>query len=188
MKKLLRGILLVVATSLLLACAATNNAKTGKASVASETVAGKSFFYEVHHDGRIHVFDDSKTYLSFLQLGETSYRLTRIGAGPAGETVVFGLTKKDKKKRSGIKSIDMYDGQLKPLAEFYGEMLLHNRFYVFNSWNDMQEVKKIGEAAYRYTQIGAGPKGETVIFVLNKSNKKKKPVDLMAEFKKIHAH
>lgn len=54
--------------------------------------------YEVHEDGRIYAFYDKALYKEFMSVGETAYRLTRIGAGPNGETMVFGLTKSDKKK------------------------------------------------------------------------------------------
>jgi len=184
MRKLLQTILIAVIATGLSACNSTQQVKTDKAS--TNDVAAKLVYFEAHHDGRINVFDDSKTYLSFLSLGETSYRLTRIGAGPNGESVVFGLTKKDKKKRSGIKSVEMFDGKLVPSGPFYGEMLLHGRYYVFSTWKDLVAVKKVGEAAYRYTQIGAGPDGKTVVYVLNKGNKKKKPVDLIAQFKELH--
>lgn len=139
--------------------------------------------YEVEHDGRHYVFDDAATYQDFLTIGETSYRKVFIGGGPKGETLVFGLRSKDKKKMSGIAGIDMYNGKLAAADAFYGEMRLDGRLYVFNQLSDMEAVRQTGEAAYRFTQIGAGPKGETVVFVLNKSNKKKQPTELMADFK-----
>lgn len=142
-------------------------------------------FLEVHEDRRIHIFYDKHTYDEFQQLGETSFRLTRIGAGPKGETLVFGLTAADKKKTSGIPSIEIYDGQRKP-ANFYGEMRAEGRIYVFSTYDDMKMVRETGEAALRYSDIGAGPKGETVIYVLNNSNKKEKPVALMEQFRKFN--
>ncbi|MDA0423659.1 hypothetical protein PAA25_00125, partial [Stutzerimonas frequens] len=48
--------------------------------------------YEVHHEGRIHVFDSRATYRQFLEMGETSFRQTFVGAGPRGETLVFGVS------------------------------------------------------------------------------------------------
>jgi len=168
---LLGTLLLTLATS---ACA-SNQATTQQADQ----------LLEVHEDGRIHIFYDKHTYDEFQQLGETSFRLTRIGAGPKGETVVFGLTAADKKKTSGIPSIEIYDGQRKP-ANFYGEMRAEGRIYVFSTYDDMKMVRNTGEAALRYSDIGAGPKGETVIYVLNSSNKKQKPVALMEQFRKFN--
>lgn len=144
-------------------------------------------FYEVHHEGRIYVFDDSDTYLSFLEVGETAYRKVRIGEGPMGETVVFGLARADKNKRSGIAGIDMWDGSLQTSVEnFYAELLTDDRFYVFSAWKDLQEFKEVGEAIYRYTDIGAGPDGKTVVYVLNKDNKKQKPEQMISRFQFLH--
>lgn len=144
-------------------------------------------YYEVNHEGRIYVFDDAVTYLSFLDVGETAFRKVRIGAGPNGETVVFGLTSADKKKTDGIASVDMYDGKLMGADKFYGEIMSEGRVYIFNNWKEMQTFKQTGEAAYRYTDIGAGPSGETVVYVLTKEEKKHRPDATIARFKQVHA-
>lgn len=143
-------------------------------------------YYEVASEGRRYVFDDAATYKSFLEVGETSYRKARIAAGPNGETIVFGLTSEDKKKSSGIASIDMYDGKLAGGEPFYGEIHEEGRIYVFNRWADLQSFKQVGEAVYRYTLIGEGPNGATVVVVLNKDNKKQHPAAQIAAFKAMH--
>lgn len=143
--------------------------------------------YEVHHDGRIHVFYDRKLYKEFLSLGETPFRLTRIGAGPNGETLVFGLTRKDKKMKSPVPAIELYEGKTKPDSEFYAEMVKHNRIYVFSDFEDMKPVRQFGHPNFFYTQIGSGPNGETVVYVLNKSNKKHRPDPLINKFKNINS-
>lgn len=52
--------------------------------------AAQGFFYqEVEKDGRIYVFNDMKAYESFAKTGEMGKSITRIGAGPNGETVIF---------------------------------------------------------------------------------------------------
>lgn len=139
--------------------------------------------YEVHKDGRIHVFYDRKELEKFKQLGETTYRLTRIGVGPKGETMVFGLTKKDKKKPGKVAAIKLYDGKIEADENFYAEMYKNGRIYVFNNFKDMKTVRDFGHPNYFYTTIGSGPKGETVVYVLNKKTKKKKPVQLIETFK-----
>lgn len=144
-------------------------------------------YYEVYHEGRLYVFDDAATYLSFLDVGETAFRKVRIGAGPHGETVVFGLTGADKKKSEGIASIDMYDGKLVPADDFYGEVHMDGRIYVFYDWKELQAFKQTGEAAYRFTEIGAGPRAETVVYVLSKEKKKVRPVATIARFTALHA-
>lgn len=138
--------------------------------------------YEVHHEGRINLFYDRSLYTDFLQLGETPYRLTRIGAGPNSETVVFGLTKHDKKMKQEIPAISIFDGKSKAPENFYAEMRRHGRIYVFDRYEDMITVRQFGHPNYFYTQIGAGPKGETVVYVLNKHNKKHRPDALLKLF------
>ncbi|TBR43554.1 hypothetical protein CBF23_005095 [Marinomonas agarivorans] len=176
---------LPIATSLM---AITLLTACGSATVKSESTASvnNDDLYEVHHEGRIYIFDDRDTYAEFLQVGETSYRKVRIGAGPKGETLVFGLTNEDKKKFSGIASIDMYDGALAGAESFYGEMRVEGRIYVFGSLAEMNDARLVGEVPLRYTDIGAGPKGETVVYALNSGNKKVKPEAMIKRFKKMN--
>jgi hypothetical protein len=169
--------LIILLTGHLAGCATDSSIESVSAATPTMEI------YEVHHEGRIHIFYDKKLYKEFLSLGETPFRLTRIGAGPNGETLVFGLTKKDKKMKSSIPVIDLYDGKIKQ-DSVYAEMHKHERIYVFSSFKDMGTVRSFGHPNYMYTQIGAGPKGETVVFVLNKHNKKKRPDALIAEYKK----
>ena len=168
-------ILLMTTLFILPACSTT-------ASMAEK----KMEIYEVHHDGRINVFYERELYKEFLQVGETPYRLTRIGAGPNGETVVFGLTKDDKKMKHDIPAISIFDGTQEAPSQFYAEMRKHGRIYVFDRYSDMTTVRQFGHPNYFYTQIGSGPKGETVVYVLNKSNKKHRPDALLDKFKKIN--
>ena len=145
-------------------------------------------YYEVEHEGRLYVFDDAKGYLSFLSTHDAPYRLTRIGSGPNGETVVFALRKEDKKKQSGIAGVMMYEGKLDGAEQgFYAEIQREGRIYVFNEWKDVQDFRSVGEAPYRYTDIGAGPNGVTVVYVLNKSNKKVRPDSLIGQFRALHS-
>lgn len=189
MKKLIAGALVASAVVALSGCH-TNEAvvkETAKAEPKAAVNLNNDDLYEVAHEGRHYVFDDFATYQSFLEIGETSYRKVFIAGGPKGETLVFGLTGKDKKKTSGIASIDMYNGKLDAAESFYGEMRGEDgRLYVFSTLKDMEEVRNIGEASFRFTKIGAGPQGQTVVFVLNKSNKKKQPLALMAKFKEMN--
>ena len=165
----------------------TTAAKPAAAEVKAEAQAQQAAsLFEVHHDGRINLFYDMKTYQEFLDLGESSYRLTRIGAGPKGETIVFGLPKADKKKGEQTPAAMLWDGKMEAGEGFYAEMHKHGRIYVFYNMADMKHVRELGHPNYMYTEIGMGPKGETVVFVLNKKNKKKKPVEQIAKYKKMH--
>lgn len=46
-------------------------------------------YMEVPKDGRIYVFNDMKAYTEFQQTGDIEEKITRIGAGPNGETMIF---------------------------------------------------------------------------------------------------
>lgn len=168
------------------ACSQMQTGADNTAEQVQQVKAEVTRLYEVHHeDGRMYFFYDENDYKHFLQHGETPYAYKRIASGPKGETLVFGLMGKDKKKRSGIPSVDMYDGKLQP-EMFYGEARIEGRIYVFSTLEDMNDVRSVGEAPYRYTDIGSGPDGETVVYVLNKGNKKKRPDALIAAFKKAY--
>ncbi|GLQ30963.1 hypothetical protein [Litoribrevibacter albus] len=181
--KLLKVALLSASVALTAACQTTQE---NTSSVNAEAHQAQSLrnaeLYEVHKDNRIYVFYDHTLYEDFLKHGHTAYMYNRIGAGPKGETLVFGLTKQDKKKREGIPSVELLDGSLPAADDFYAEMHLHGRIYVFSAFQDMAAVRKTGEAAYRHAKIGYGPNGETVVFVLNKGNKKKYPEALVNKF------
>ena len=56
---------------------------------------GMTDYREFRHDGRIYVLSRPATIDSFLLSKEVPYRVTRIGAGPGGETVVFEADAKD---------------------------------------------------------------------------------------------
>jgi len=180
--------IIIAATALFAGCASTETQNTQNTAPAqSAATVDNNDFYEVHQDGRIHIFYDAETYMDFVALGETAYRKTYIGTGPNGETVVYGLTKKDKKKTSGIPSIDMVEGRLEGSQDdFYAEIRKEGRIYVFDNWEEVKTFRATGEAAYRLTQIGAGPAGETVVFVLTKENKKKYPAAMIKRFETFH--
>ncbi|RDL43078.1 hypothetical protein DN730_16395 [Marinomonas piezotolerans] len=182
MKKVTLPMLGVIAASVLLTACGGSNVKTDDAMPAKASMNNDDL-YEVHDEGRIYVFDDRDVYEDFLSVGETSYRKVRIGDGPRGETVVFGLTNEDKKKMSGIASVEMYDGELNGAEDFYGEMRMEGRIYVFQSLEEMNTARTVGEVPLRFTSIGSGPNGETVVYALNSDNKKKEPTALVEKFK-----
>lgn len=89
------SLLALAALFALNACTQTTQTQSEQVQPAVEDIAE---IYEVHEDGRIYAFYDRALYKEFLAVGETPFRLTRIGNGPNGETMVYGLTSKDKKK------------------------------------------------------------------------------------------
>ena len=189
MKKILVAIM---ATGLMAGCTAVAEKKTAvEAPVMEKTTEVASLnnedMYIVYHDGRMNVFYDAKLYKGFMGVGETAYRKTFIGAGPKGETIMYGLTKSDKSKLSGIPSIDMIEGRLTAAENFYGEIRDEGRINVFDDWRLFQEYMANGEVPYRLTDIGAGPNGETVVYALTKETKKKRPEALIGKFKAFYA-
>ena len=185
MKKLLITLCFAISLG---ACTTSSVKETAMTETSTDRATETSMdsLYEVHDQGRIYVFNEYDLYKDFVKTGHTAYMKTYIGDGPKGETLVFGLTSKEKKMLSGWKHVDLFNGDRQATEPFYGEMVLGGRLYVFNTYQDMIDTRKVGEAIFRYTDIGAGPNGETVVYVLNKGNKKKKPEALMAEFKKMN--
>jgi len=179
---------LVTFTTLMLAISMTACNQVKQESMPSAKADTVGEIFEVHEDGRIYAFYDYKLYKEFLSVGETAYRLTRIGTGPNGETMVFGLTKKDKKKGADTPAVKLFENKASPSDKFYAETTRHGRIYIFNNFADMQTVRQFGHPNFFYTEIGSGPKGETVVYVLNKKTKKKKPVELIAAFKKHNSN
>jgi hypothetical protein len=183
LRQLKIGLLALIALLALSACAQTTQTQSEQAQPVVENIAE---IYEVHEDGRIYAFYDRALYKEFLAVGETPFRLTRIGNGPNGETMVYGLTAKDKKKGVNTPALKLYEGQIKPADDFYAEMVRHGRIYVFSAFEDMAPVRQFGHPNFFYTEIGSGPGGETVVYVLNSKTKKHKPEALIARFKQMN--
>ena len=80
-------------------------------------------YYEYHKDGRIYVIADKKDYKEFLENGEIPLRKTDIGVGPNGETVVYGIAKPEKDKKSGFGAVEMFTGRRDGAdKDFYAEV------------------------------------------------------------------
>lgn len=190
MKKLL--ITLSVA-SIMSGCASSpDKMATAGAKFVQKTVvtsnSDNNDMYIAYADGRENIFYDADEYKSFLKVGESTFRKTYIGAGTNGMTRSFGLLKADKKKPTNPAE-QMLNGELTPASDFYAEIYNEekNRFYVFGNWQDFADYLKTGTDTYHYTEIGAGPKGATVVYVLNKTNNKVKPEATVKQFKANHA-
>ncbi|MDP2266558.1 MAG: hypothetical protein Q8J70_08425, partial [Thiobacillus sp.] len=135
----------------------------------------------------IYPIADAQNYLAFLDVGELIYTRTRVGTGPEGETIVFGIQKKeadDLNKPSFAEQF--YDGKKEVTGPFYGEVMRDGRFYVFGEWQDFKDYLEHKEVTFTFTEIGTGPKGETVIYALNKKTVKEgRPVALIEAFKQL---
>jgi hypothetical protein len=147
----------------------------------------KTLFAALPEDGRLYYFTDSKLYFIYLNTEEVALRQTRIGAGPAGQTVVFALSDADVKAKEPGLAERLYDGKIPADAKgFYGEVFKDGRFYVFDHYPDMKAFIEHGEVGLAITDIGAGPKGETLVWVLNNDSAKKgRPTARIEQFKAL---
>jgi hypothetical protein len=177
------------------ACSAVAVAASGTAGEsrsapgAAQEAASASYYFLVYpKEGRIWAFGDVKNYLMFMEHGEVTLTRTRIGIGPNGETVVFGITAEDVKNNQPSAAELVFDGKVAGAAHFYAEVVKAGRYHVFGEWQDLQDYLAHGEIIYTFTEIGTGPKGETVIYALNRNTSKEgRPVKLIERFQALRA-
>jgi len=167
----------------------TNSQSTAAAPAAmAEAPVQKQTYFMVYHDnGRIYAMTEPNIYLGLMTHDEVPLTRTRIGGGPDGETVIFGITKADGKHLDKPTAAeDIFDGRTKDVGAFYGEVVRNGRYHVFGEWKDFQDYLSHKEITFTYTEIGTGPKGETVIYALNKETKKHgRPVALIEHFNQL---
>lgn len=138
--------------------------------------------------GRIHAFGDTKNYFDFKAHGENMLTRTKVGEGPGGKTLVFGITDADVKSNKPSRAEQILSGAIPAGGAFYGEIMRGGRYFLFGELKDMRDFAAFGEVPYSYTDIGAGPKGETIVMVMNKeSYEKGRPTARLQRFKAIHA-
>lgn len=158
------------------------------APVAAKVPQAQEFYVVLSENGRYYAFGDTKNYFSFLSHAEVPLTRTNVGAGPGGKTIVYGITSDDVKKNMPSLAEQILNGSLAPAADFYGEVVKNGRFYVFGDLKDMTEFAAVGEVPYSFTDVGTGPKGETLVWVLNKNSiKKGRPIATIDRFKAIRA-
>lgn len=188
MKQAMQMTLSAVAVALALSGCATDNpqAKTAAAAPAAATATAKELYVVLPETGRIHAFGDTKNYFDFLKNGEVTLTRTQIGAGPGGKTVVYGINGDDVKQNKPSLGELVFQEKLAPAADFHGEVFKDGRFYVFNDMKDMMAFVAYGEVPYSFTDVGLGPKGETLVWVMNKDSiKKGRPLATIERFKKM---
>lgn len=181
----------VVALSALFVLGAMSGCATNQAPAAMKTEATaqkQTYFMVFHENGRIYVMTEPKIYLGLMEHDEVPLTRARVGAGPEGETVVFGITSKDGEQLDKpTVAEDIYDGRTKDVGAFYGEVVRNGRYHVFGEWKDFQDYLAHKEITFTYTEIGTGPKGETVIYALNNKTKDSgRPEALIGQFNQLH--
>ncbi len=163
------------------------DAATPTAAAETKAVAEQQMFMTFHENGRVYVLGDPKLQQVFMETDEVALTRTRISEGPDGRTLIFGMNKDDAKRGGPTAAELMYDGKQAPAGPFYGEVIKDGRYYVFVEWNDMANYLKHGEVPLTYTEIGTGPKGETVVYALNKDTAKQgKPAAAIERFHRQH--
>ena len=176
---------LFLACAVCVSCAATNknpttdgnsaeNNSAAMNSAAKETAANgeqapdKEIYAEVVRDGRIHVIGWDKTATDFRSGGHLPYTRTLIGAGPKGETIVIESEKKGHKLANRLEK----EFHKRHPVETYTELNRDGRIYVIGWQGTASDFKKGGHVPYTRTLIGAGPKGETIVFESEKKGHK----------------
>lgn len=192
LKKLIGAGVLAFVASGIVGCATQANSADGGKPVAAKKVVEPigttaQYFLVYPKDGRLWAFGDAKNYLDYMAHGEIALTRSRIGGGPQGQTIVFGITggeAKDVKKLSVAEQI--FEGYLVGGTDFYGEIVKNGRYHVFGEWQDFKDYLTHGEMIYTFAEIGTGPKGESVIYALNKvTTKQGRPVKLIEKFNSL---
>lgn len=142
------------------------------------------YFLVFHENERIYPIADVKNYLAFMDVDELIYTRTRVGEGPNGETLVFGIEKKESDDLAKPSKAELiYDGKLEPADPFYAEVVKDGRYHVFGNAQDFKDYLVNKEITYTFTEVGTGPKGETVIYAMNKKTSEQgRPVKLIEAF------
>jgi len=168
---------------------AAGKTESAPAAMKAEATAQKQTYFMVFHEnGRIYAMTEPKIYLGLIEHDEVPLTRARVGGGPDGETVVFGITSKDGDHLDKPTAAeDIYDGRTKDVGAFYGEVVRNGRYHVFGEWKDFQDYLDHKEITFTYTEIGTGPKGETVIYALNNKTKDSgHPAALIEQFNRLH--
>ena len=121
-------------------------------------------YFEHRQEGRIYVLGSAGSDSKFLENGHLPYAQTMIGAGPASETVVIEIDKKDPELQVRLWR-EFRDRNL-----YYAEEAHNDRTYVIGSRGSHAAFKQNPHLPYTYTRIGEGPRGETVVIEVDRKN------------------
>lgn len=142
-------------------------------------------YYEIHKDGRIYALSDEKAFATWLKTGEIPLVVTKIAAGPKGETLKLALTKNDSKAMESKPGYQgsaqkMFEGNLEGLAKgFFGVVQPEDgTWYVFSDWATLKSFRQSGKAT---GFADKGPDGNKVVYV----NASAKPAEAATRFGKL---
>ncbi|MFT5780682.1 MAG: hypothetical protein ACI9EB_000035 [Pseudomonas sp.] len=167
------------------AMAATSMTTLASADKAADAAQNNQDWYQVWTADQAVIFDDHDVYMEYLKTGTAPVLKKLDSKDYAGRSVVLGL-------RADQASVDVnslaakrfLDINLPPASDFYGEVRQDNKIFVFRRYGDMIDTMKLGSPIFSYVELGAGPKGERVVFVLAKEEGK--PEALISKFHSLN--
>ncbi len=172
--------------SLLALVAALAGCAANTAPVSSAAPENNDDWYLVRTEERVYLFDDAQVFRDFLLTGKAPV-VRNLEEQVSGLPASLALRADEQNKP--LASIPAY-GFLRvaqpPAASFYGEMRMDGRIFAFSRYGDMVETLKLGEPLLRYTDIGGGPHGETVVYALKKDEGR--PDKAIAAFHKRYGY
>lgn len=142
-------------------------------------------WYQVRSETQVILFDDLQVFKDYLASGQAPSMRTLEEKDANGLEVVLALRAEDQgKPLDKIAAYRFFKVAQVPAHPFYGEVRQDGSIYVFKRYGDMQDMVKLGEPIFRYTDIGSGPGGQTVTYGLQKEEGR--PDATIAQFKKNH--
>lgn len=122
------------------------------------------------YNNRLYVMGEASMRDSFVAHHHLPYTKTHLGAGPAGETVVFQVKKKDVAFTENlIERFEHIAWQLEA-NDIYTAWKYQGRIYVIGDEAMNKKFAAHKHLPYTKTLLGAGPAGETVIFQVDKAD------------------
>lgn len=122
------------------------------------------------YNNRLYVMGEASMRDSFVAHHHLPYTKTHLGAGPAGETVVFQVQKSDAAFTENLVERFQRIAWKIESNDIYTAWKYQGRIYVIG--DDAMNTKFAAHKHLPYTKtlLGAGPAGETVIFQVDKDN------------------
>ncbi|SIQ11307.1 hypothetical protein [Aquipseudomonas alcaligenes] len=165
--------------------AATLAACAAPMSVSKPEPLNNEDWYQVRSETQVILFDDLQVFKDYLASGQAPSMRTLEEKDANGLEVVLALRAEDQgKPLDKIAAYRFFKVAQVPAHPFYGEVRQDGSIFVFKRYGDMQDMIKLGEPIFRYTDIGSGPNGQTVTYGLQKEEGR--PEATIAEFKKNH--
>ncbi|WP_271412113.1 hypothetical protein [Pseudomonas sp. Q1-7] len=139
-------------------------------------------WYQIRTEKELFLFDDYATYREFVKSGSAPVKQSTGAKDGFGRDIALVLKAADQGKNPDTLSAKRFlDVSLPPAQPFYGELRDEDGvIYVFSRYGDMMDMYKIGEPTFSYVDIGGGPEGQRVVYVLGKEEPK--PVKQIALF------